>query len=155
MSGMTCPQEAAVLRAVRTGEWPEALAIHAAGCAPCRGIVQAAQWMQSLVQSSEKNLVLPDAKLVWWRAQLADRRAKAEGTQSVVEWLAFVSGAIAPLGLAGWVAWNWFGIQWQAARLLAGWSPQWAAAAYWFTSLAPALLFLAALSLAYPLLVRE
>ena len=155
MSGMSCPQEAAVWKAVRAGEWPEALATHAAGCAPCRGIVQAAQWMQSLAQTPEKNLAVPDANLIWWRAQLADRRAKTEKTQGVEEWLAFVSGAIVPLGLAAWVAWNWYGIQSAAGGLLMGLAPQFSLAAVPLAALAPALLFLGAISLAYPLLVRE
>ena len=155
MSGMTCPQEAAVLKAVRAGEWPEALVTHAAGCALCRGIVQTAQWMQALAQTPEKILAVPDANLVWWRAQLADRRAKTEKTQSVEEWLAFVSGAIVPLGLAAWVAWNWYGIQAAAGGLLMGLAPQFSLAAVSLAALAPALLFLGAISLAYSLLVRE
>ena len=155
MSRSMCPQEAAVLRAARTGEWPEALAAHAAQCRHCREIADTARWMQALAQSSEKNPALPDAKLVWWRAQLAEQRAKAERTRNALGWLEIASGTVVPLGLAGWVAWHWYEIQARATLLLTGELSQFPAAAYAVASLAPALLFLAAISLVYPLFIRE
>jgi hypothetical protein len=155
MSGAACPHEAAVTRAARSGAWPESLAAHVAGCARCREIVQTSRWMRALAHGSEPAPDVPDATLVWWRAQLSERRAKPEKTGTLLEWLAVASGGAVPLALAGWVAWNWFLIQGQAARMLAGWLPQFWAGAYALASLAPAALFLAALSLAYPLLSRD
>jgi len=144
-----------VTQAARARRWPESLAEHVAQCQHCRGIAQAAQWMQALAQNSEKPLGLPEANLVWWRAQLAEQRRKAARTQSALEWLAFASGAVVPLGLAAWVVWNWYGIQAAAGGLLMGLAPQFSLAAVSLAALAPALLFLGAISLAYPLLVRE
>jgi hypothetical protein len=154
MSRTSCPQEEAILKAARAGELPEDFASHALRCAVCREIVQTARWMQSLAQGAVAGAALHDARLVWWNAQLADRRAKAEKTRTVLEWLEVFPGAIVPVVLAGWVAWNWFAIQGQATRLIGEWLPQfWAAFA--LASLAPALLCLAAIFLAYPLLVGE
>jgi hypothetical protein len=155
MSQFVCPQEAAVAQAARTRRLPEPLAAHAAKCEHCRGIAQAAQWMQSLAQNSERTSGLPEANLVWWRAQLAEQRKKAARTQGALEWLAFASGATVPLGLAAWVVWNWYGIQAAAGGLLIAVVPQFSLAVVSLAALAPALLFLGAISLAYPLLARE
>lgn len=155
MSRTICPQEAAVTKAARTGEWTDSLRTHAAECAICREVVQTAHWMQALAQSPAKNHTMSDADLLWRRARLAERQAQAEKSQRGLEWLEILSGAIVPLGLAGWVAWNWYAIQGEATKMLIGLVPQLSLAAYSFSTLAPALLILAALSLAYPLLVRD
>jgi hypothetical protein len=155
MNQANCPHEAAVSKAARTNEWQESLTTHLAECAHCREIVQASRWMQALAQTTAKTATLPDAQLLWTRAQLADRTAQAVRTRRLWEWVEVLSGATVPLGLAAWVAWNWYVIQGEATKLLVGLAPQLSLAAYSFSSLAPALLILAAISLAYPLLVRE
>ena len=48
MSYTNCPQESAVIRAVRTGEWSESLEAHLHECAICGGVQEAARWMQAL-----------------------------------------------------------------------------------------------------------
>jgi hypothetical protein len=65
------------------------------------------------------------------------------------------SGAVVLMGLAGWVAWHWFAIQAEAMKMLFDLAPQFALAAYSLAVLAPAVLLLAAMSLAYPLFVRD
>jgi hypothetical protein len=111
--------------------------------------------MQALAHGSEPAPQLPDARLVWRRAQLSHRRAEPDKKRRLLEWLAIASGGAVPISLAAWVAWNWFVIQFQATALLAGWLPQFWAGAYVLASLAPAALLLAAISLAYPLLSRD
>jgi hypothetical protein len=155
MNRGSCVHEAAVTKAASSGLWPESLRAHAEECAHCRGIVHAARWMQSLAQGGEKDADSADAKLLWWRAQLAERRARAEKTRGLLGWLEIVSGAAVPVMLAGWVVWHWYAIQAVAARSLIGLWPEFALAAVSFSALAPALLFLAAISLAYPLFGRE
>jgi hypothetical protein len=155
MNPVSCTQEAAVLRAVCAGEMPQTLASHAAGCAVCREIVETSHWMQSLARGTAQSVALPDAKLVWWQARLADRQAKAERTKGWLEWLEIAPGAIVPLGLAGWVAWHWYSIQAEAMKLLLSLAPQFVVTAYSFAMLAPVSLLFAAMFLMYPLLVKD
>jgi len=155
MSRASCTQEAAVTKAARTNAWSESLATHAAGCAVCREVLETARWMQALARDRGEDSQPPDASLVWWRMQLADRRAKAEKTRTVLEWAEIVSGAIVPLGLAGWATWNWFAIQGAAASLMIDLAPQFPLAVLSLSALVPALLVLGAISLVYPLVARE
>ena len=111
MKSVNCPQEAAITRAVRAGNIDESLPSHAATCAICREVFQAASWMQGLARTSESNPTLPDAGRVWWKAQLAEKQLKAEKAQDFSEWVEIISATVVSLGLAGWLAWNWFAIQ--------------------------------------------
>jgi hypothetical protein len=133
---------------------PRHVATHLPDCACCREIVAAAHWMQALARPSEA-VELPDPKLVLWRAQISARHAAAEKTRSMLGWLETASGAVVLMGLAGWVAWHWFAIQAEGMKLLIGMTPRFALLAYSLATLAPALLLLAAMVLAYPLLVRD
>ena len=167
MKDMNCPQEAAVAKAARTAtplnEWDKSLAAHAAICPVCRGVVQASRRMQALAHDPEASLALPDSLpdpgLLWWRAQLSEKQAgkqaKAERVRNVLEWVEFAFAAIIPLGLATWIAMNWYVIQSLATQLLLDAWPRLSTMAYAFASLAPAVLTLAAISLAYPILAKE
>jgi len=156
MKQMNCPQEAAVTKAVRTGNWEESLTIHAAACAVCLEIIQTASWMQALARSSEAISTLPDASLLWWKARLSEKQAKAEKAQEVSEWVEIASGAAIASGLAAWVAWNWLAIQVLATRFTG-------AMQLWVTAYSTSALFLpvsAVLCLAlavltYPILVDD
>ena len=150
----SCPQEAEVSRAVGTREWQESVGTHVAECTYCWEIVQTSHWMQALVEGPTKNRDLGDAEQLWRKAQLAERQAKANKNQGFLEWLEVLSGTVVPLSLAGWVAWNWYEIQGQVTALLIGSWPQLWATAYSLSSLAPAVLVLAAISSVYPLFTR-
>lgn len=135
MKQAICPQEAAAARAARTGQWEESLQAHVAECAVCRDVAQAARWMYALAHKSERNLALPDADLLWWRAQLAQKQAQAERAQKPLEWVAVFSEAILVLGPAGWFAWNWHEVQGLLTGLLAGlvlqvWKVAWLVATF-------------------------
>jgi hypothetical protein len=153
---MNCAQEAAVTKAVHTGNWEEPLTAHAATCAVCREIVQTASWMQALARSSETISTLPDASLLWWKARLSEKQAQAEKAQEVSEWVEIASGAAISIALAAWVAWNWFAIQALMTRLMVTMQ-------VWVTAYSTTLLFLpvsAVLCLAlavltYPILVED
>jgi hypothetical protein len=155
MSRGICGQEEAVSAAVTRGGLPQHLAAHAADCPRCREIVGTARWMQSLAHADGTIPELPDPKLIWWSAQLSGQQARVEKNRRLLGWLEIASGAAVPLGLAGWIAWRWFTIQAEAMKLLIGMTPQFGLAAYSLATLAPALLLLAAMFLAYPLLVRD
>jgi hypothetical protein len=157
-----CPQEEVVARAIRAGEWPAGLAAHAAECALCRDVAQTAHWMCSLASSFEARSVSSqptraphDPGLAWQRARLAGEQARAEKIFTVLEWVQAGSAAAAPVGLAGWVAWNWYAIEGMAGQFLLDAWPQLSSASYALASLAPAALTLAALALGYPLLASD
>jgi len=69
-----------------------------------REIVLASQWMQSLAQSCQRP-TLPDASLLWWRAQLSEKHAKVEKAQEFsIGWKSFLQSSSREVwqdGLAG------------------------------------------------------
>jgi hypothetical protein len=157
-----CSQEEVVTKAIRAGEWPVELAAHTAECAICRDVAQTTQWMRSLGSSLDARPVrsqparsLPDPELEWKRAHLAEERDKAERVFTVLECVQTGSAAAAPIGLAGWVAWNWYAIEAITGQFLLDAWPQLSSATYALASLAPAALTLAALALGYPLMAGD
>lgn len=157
-----CSQEETVARAIRTGEWPGELAAHTAECAVCRDVARTTQWMRGLASSldersarSQPARTLPDSDLVWQRAHLAEDRSKAEKVFTVLEWIQTGSAAAVSIGLAGWVAWNWYAIEAMAGQFLLDAWPQLSSVTYDLASLVPAALTLAALALGYPLLAGD
>ena len=156
MKQMNCAQEAAVTKAVRTGNWEESLTAHAATCAVCREIVETVSWMQALARRPETIAALPDASLLWWKARLSEKQAKAEKAHAVTEWFEIASFAAISIGLAAWVAWNWFAVQASMTRLMV--TIQLWVAAYSTTLLflpVSAVLCLALAVLTYPILVDD
>jgi hypothetical protein len=125
MSDRSCPHEAEVARGARTGEWNESLRAHAAACAVCGEVAWASRWMQSLAQDAESGAVLPDAKLVWWRAQLAERQKRVERAHSALAWFEIAAAALS-LGVAAWIVGEGAGVPNLLARLMAeGWPDFW------------------------------
>ncbi len=76
-----CDKEQAVTELLQSGRWPEAgdaaLRSHVESCAVCAEVVLVAGVLQedALLLADAK---LPDAGLVWWKAQLRARREAAE-----------------------------------------------------------------------------
>jgi hypothetical protein len=156
MKHAKCPHEEAIARAARTGNWEASLTTHATTCPICREIMKTSTWMQALGRSSEGSLSLPDASLLWWRAQLSEKRAKAVGSQDVLEWIAFASVAVPSLGLMAWLVWNWYAIQGWIAWILVGAQPGMTGySASILLSPIITLLSLAAVVLVYPILGEE
>jgi hypothetical protein len=162
MKQMNCSQEEAVASAARTGSWPETLIAHAKECDICRDVAQTVQWMWALATPQEESGTdiipqqarpLPDPGLVWQRARLGPGRTS--NIRTVLEWIQIGSAAAAPIGLAGWAAWNWYSIEAMAEHFLLSTWPQLSIATYVLASMAPAGLTVAALALGYPLLAGE
>ena len=118
-----CDREQEVVDALRSGrwasEWGEEIRQHAAVCAVCAEVAFAAQEFQREVELARAELQqpgagLPSAGLVWWKAQLAARRAaeqRAAEPMVLVERVAYALGTLAALGLGVW--------QWPTDRGLA------------------------------------
>lgn len=107
MSQTNCQQEAAVSEAAQSGRWEDSVGRHAAECSLCQEIVQTSSWMQAMAQGVKGGPALPDASLLWWRAQISERQAELVRTQRAVEWLQIASSAFAGAGLLVWAVWNW------------------------------------------------
>jgi hypothetical protein len=162
MQRVSCPYEEATSVAARSGKWDSRLEKHAHECVVCQEVVLASSWMQTLGQETAQDRATDhdsrDASLLWWRAQLTEKQARAEQAQSVLDWTeVFVACAVAA-ALAGWALWNWAlmqaGVDWLVTNL----SPQTWMAAYMLGNLswsALIVLSLAVLLVAYPILAGE
>jgi len=156
MKRANCPREEATAQAARTNAWSDELAAHAADCAVCGGVARAARWMQAFASADGGDEApLPDPRLLWQRARAFEDRAKVERVSATLEWAEIAAVAAVPVGLAGWIAWNWFAIEGAAARFLVDALPQLPAPAYGLASLAPAALVIGVLALGYPLMTPE
>jgi hypothetical protein len=97
---VSCPHEADLLDLVTAGRWPERadpeLQAHVRGCAVCRDLAMAAKGLACLANHDRQHMQLPDASVVWYRAQL---RAREVSVRRAALPLALVqaAGAIAVL----------------------------------------------------------
>lgn len=125
-----CDREQAVVDALLSGRWDgawgEEIRRHAASCAICSEVVLLAQALRREDEAVQAQVRLPSAGLVWWKAQLAARRAAEErAAQPIVlmERVAQGLGGLAAFGLAVW-QWpriaDWLGLVKGLSRLPAG-----------------------------------
>lgn len=101
-----CHREQEVLDAVRSGRWSgpwgEEIRRHAAGCAVCAEVALVAEAMLQEDDLARAEVRLPSAGFVWWKAQLAARRAaeqRAAQPIALVERFAQALMLMAALGL--------------------------------------------------------
>lgn len=92
MRKFECECETEVLEGLRSGAWEPELRQHAQECAVCSELVMVAEFLQSEAAIPASEPALPDAGMMWWRAQLAARRAA-------------VTRATRPIRLFGKLAW--------------------------------------------------
>ena len=104
-----CDREQQVLDALRSGRWSgpwgEELRRHAAGCTACSEVVLVAEALRLEEGQAQTEMRLPSAGLVWWKAQLAARRAAEEYAAQPIAWverMVRVFGGLALLGLGFW-----------------------------------------------------
>lgn len=171
MNGKGCPHESAVARAVRHGDWSESLQSHLRDCAICRSVRESARLMQALAEApearGEAQNDLPDARVLWLRAQFSQRQAAAERAHRILQWVEIGCVTAACMGLGIWLAWSWSGIGGQIAdrvgwALFEAWPALWSNVYAYGPANAPILfssalaaISLLAVAIAYPLLVRE
>lgn len=109
-----CDREQEVVDALRSsrwaGAWGEEIRRHAAACAVCAEVALVTQEFQREDELAQAELGRPgagppSAGLVWWKAQLAARRAaerRAAEPMLLVERVAYALGTLAALGLGAW-----------------------------------------------------
>jgi len=104
-----CDREQQVLDALQSGRWAgpwgEEIRRHAAACAVCSEVVLVAEALRYQGELAQTEVRLPSAGLVWWKAQLAARRAAEERAAQPIAWverMGQVFGALALLRLGFW-----------------------------------------------------
>jgi hypothetical protein len=111
MKPFECEKEAQVIESVRTGSWDSELWQHAATCPACSEAALAARVLNEMRAVDLAEARVPDAGLMWWKAQLLAKREAAERvTQPInfVERFAYAWAAVCVIGVCVW--------QWQALR---------------------------------------
>ena len=102
-----CEREPAVLKAVESGEWSKGLPAHAKTCEVCSDALLVAHYLQSQAQAAQAEAPLPDAGLIWWKAQLQAKRAAAERATRPIVILEKISYAVGAVGIAVLLVWFW------------------------------------------------
>jgi hypothetical protein len=113
MKPRECEKELLVIDAARTGSWDAELRQHISDCHACADVALAAQAMNEMRAIDEAEARVPDAGLMWWKAQLLSKRAAGErATQPIrfVEHFSYACGIAVFIGVCVW--------QWAAIR---GW----------------------------------
>ena len=161
----SCPREAEVLDLVWTNQWParaeRSLVEHVTTCEVCRDLATVAAAVGDLNEVTVAGVKVPDASVVWYRAEV---RARQELTRRATRPVAAAQIAAAVVGIGGvFTAWRlggaslmewWQGLSAPARPQVSLWSevaalasaPVWpwmlAAAAAW-ALMVPAALYIA------------
>lgn len=79
-----CEKEPVVVAALLAGALPDELLIHVSVCEVCTEVAQVSQALLQEVAPAPEELLLPDASLVWRRAEaLAKQQAIAKATRPI------------------------------------------------------------------------
>jgi hypothetical protein len=106
-----CDREQQVLNALQsgrwTGPWGEEIRRHAAACGVCSEVVLVAEALRHERELTQTEARLPSAGLVWWKAQLAARRAAEERAAQPIAWVERMVQVFGVLVLLGLGFWQW------------------------------------------------
>ena len=98
----SCPREAEVLDLVWTNQWParaeRSLVDHVTTCDVCRDLTTVASAIGDLNDATVAELKVPDASVVWYRAEV---RARQELTRRATRPVAAAQTAAAVVGIGG------------------------------------------------------
>lgn len=106
-----CEKESLIIKVARRGLCDKELEQHAANCPVCSEVAFAARVLNEMRAEDEAQARIPDAGLMWWKAQLlAKREAGEKATQPInfAERFAYAWAAICLMGICVW--------QWDAIR---------------------------------------
>jgi len=95
MSRIECIREQEVLDAITAGRWPdrlgEDLSSHVEGCAICADLGLVAQSLSADYQESLKDVRVPSAGLVWWKAELRARQDAVRTVNRPIRWAQYIA----------------------------------------------------------------
>lgn len=123
MKDERCAFEEKIAAANRSGRWSDELLAHVVGCRACEEVALVASYLSKSAAASQPApaVNLPDAALIWSRAQLAARREAIERAMRPILWVrrfALGAGATAIL-VAIILAWS------RVSDFLAGFVDSW------------------------------
>jgi hypothetical protein len=156
----TCVHEQSVVEAAKSGQWSEPLRSHFAGCALCQESLQVSTWMQDFAETADEARELPDPRLIWLKARLAQRQAAAAEALRPLEFFNRVAYTVVGLLLVASLVMKWPHIEaWQRhlnSSSAAVFGPSGLASLFVpLASLTLGLLSLAALFAVYAVFVKE
>jgi len=76
MRNESCPQEDAVLKALRSNDWTDGLRKHFQECSVCQEAAWSAEWIRNAAVHDESR-PLPDPDVMWIQASIAAREREA------------------------------------------------------------------------------
>jgi hypothetical protein len=130
-----CEKEQAVTEMLQTGRWPDAcdsaLRSHVENCVVCSEVVLVAQFLREEHAALSAEMKLPDAGLVWWKAQL---RARREAVELATRPIALAERFAVACGMAvllAFMVWKWSDFHTWLGRLVSFGHTD----AHWFLSL--------------------
>jgi hypothetical protein len=103
MKVSTCDLEETVLNAALAGLWTDELRAHIRGCAICSEVALVANAFEVEIKTVDESV--PDAGLLWWKAQLQSRRRARERALLpilVAERFAALAATTCALGILVW-----------------------------------------------------
>lgn len=120
-----CDRESEVVKAARTGFWPDNLRSHTESCEACSEALLVSHYLNeeaaSALDEAEALSPLPEAGLVWWKAQLQVRRETARRATRPVAIVEALSSAIGLVAAVALLVWAWPQVRgWSALFRLAG-----------------------------------
>lgn len=95
-----CEHESAVVRAVRSGHWSEALREHAAGCDACGEAMAVAAFLHESAAPA-----VPEPGLMWWKLELRARREKAARAMRPIVIAERAAACLMGAALLGGIVW--------------------------------------------------
>ena len=105
MKPLECERERMVRHAVRSGLWNDDLRSHVADCAICSDALFVAEFMRAEAEAAQTCSRVPDANLIWWKAELRARREAAERVTrpiAVVQVIGAIATAMLLVALVVW-----------------------------------------------------
>jgi hypothetical protein len=81
-----CNFEEKIAEACRSGHWDDALLAHIASCRVCEEVALVASYLSESAAAPHVGANLPDATLIWSKAQLAARRDTIERAMRPILW---------------------------------------------------------------------
>ena len=120
MTPHECPHEPVVVSLVMAGRWPDAageeLRAHVRECTVCVDVVEIAMALRMDYDAFGRDVRVPSAGQVWWRAAVRARMEAAQAAARPITWLQGVAAACAAAVGCAVLA-----VTWPSVRTVAGW----------------------------------
>jgi predicted anti-sigma-YlaC factor YlaD len=119
MRGRICEREPEMLDAAARGAaHGDAAAAHLASCASCREAVASVAWLREMADTSiDAPRPLPEAGVIWWKAQLLRRWESERRAAAPIERMHWIEIAAGVASLGVFLVWQWSGLVNLFARL--------------------------------------